>query len=188
MFYIQMHYTLYKLFITITGDPTDPRGTKRPNKDLILVSSHTFRPVIVAEYPCKVCLPLNIYPKDIYSIFSLFFNNKVLSILIKNTNLYGARYYKGLKTTWKNISVIELRAFLRILIYYSLYPHLKHRELWNTDINKPIYTALARTLSYTRFAQLEAIIHILDPDIKGNIFSKLEPVNLILLATYKVFW
>ena len=132
-----------------TGDPTDPRGTKRPNKDPILVFSHTFRPVIVAERPCKVCFPSNIYPKNMYSIFSLFFNNKVLSVLIKNTNLYEARYYKGLKTAWKDTSVTELRAFLGILVYCSLYPHLKHRELWNTNINKPIYTALTRTLRYT---------------------------------------
>ena len=109
-------------------------------------------------------------------------------MLIKNTNLYGACYYKGFKTVWKDTLVTEPRTFLGILVYYSLYPHLKHRELWNTNINKFIYTALTRTLSCTRFAQLEAIIHISDPDIKGNIFSKLEPVNLILLTTYKVFW
>ena len=54
MFYIQMHYTLCKLSMATTGDPTDPRGTKRPNKDPILVSSHTFRPVIIVEHPCKV--------------------------------------------------------------------------------------------------------------------------------------
>ena len=188
MFYIQMHYTLCKLFIATTGDPTNPRDTKRPNKDLILVSSHTFRPIIVTECLCKVCLPSNIYPKNVYDIFSLFFNNEVLSVLIKNTNLYRARYYKGLKIAWKNTSVTELRAFLRILVYYSLYPYPKHRELWNTNINKPIYTALTRTLSCTQFTQLEAIIHISDPDIKKNIFSKLKPVNSILLATYKVLW
>ena len=188
MFYIQMHYTLYKLSMATTGDSTDPRGTKRPNKDPILVSLHIFRPIIVAEYPCKVCLPSNIYSKNVYGIFSLFFNNEVLSVLVKNTNFYKARHYKGLKTAWKNTSVTELRAFLGILIYRSLYPHPKHRELWNTNINKPIYTALARTLSYTQFTQLEATIHISDPDIKENIFSKLEPINLILLATYKVLW
>ena len=42
--------------MAITGDPTDPRGTKRPNKDLILVSTHIFRPVITIEYLYKVCL------------------------------------------------------------------------------------------------------------------------------------
>ena len=146
MFYIQMHYTLCKLSMATTGDPTDPRGTKRPNKNLILVSSHTFRPVIVAEYLCKVCFPSNIYSKDIYNIFSLFFNNEVLSMLIKNTNLYGARYYKGLKTTWKDTLVIELRAFLKILVYCSLYPHPKHRKLWNTNIIS-LFTQLLLELS-----------------------------------------
>ena len=44
----------------ITGDPTDPRGTKRPLEDPILVSTHVFRPVIVVNRPPKVCLPLHL--------------------------------------------------------------------------------------------------------------------------------
>ena len=82
-----------------TGDPTDPRGTKRLNKDPILVSTHIFKPVIIIKYPCKVCLSSHIQPNNTYSIFSLFFTYKVLTIIIKNTNIYGAQYYRHLKTT-----------------------------------------------------------------------------------------
>ena len=80
------------------GDPTDPRGTKRPNKNPILVSTYIFRLVIVIEHPCKVCLPPEIRPDYAYGIFSLFFSNKVLAIIIKNTNIYKARHYRYLKT------------------------------------------------------------------------------------------
>ena len=82
------------------GDPTDPRGTKRPNEDPILVSTHTFRLVIVIERPCKVRLSPEIRPDDIYGIFSLFFSDEVLTIIIKNTNIYGAQHYRHLKTIW----------------------------------------------------------------------------------------
>ena len=34
-----------------TGDPTDSRGTKRPNEGPIIEISHTFKPIIVAELP-----------------------------------------------------------------------------------------------------------------------------------------
>ena len=43
-------------------------------------------------------------------------------------------------------------------------------------------------MGYNYFLQLEASLYILDPDIKKDIFSKLKPVNLILLDTYKVLW
>ena len=73
------------------GDSTDPKGTKRPNKDSILVSAHTFRPVAIAEHPCKTYLSPNIYPNNIYGIFSLFFTNDVLEAIAKNTNKYAYR-------------------------------------------------------------------------------------------------
>ena len=94
------------------GDSADPRGTKRPNEDPIQVSTHTFKPVIITERPCKVCLPSNIKPNDAYGILSLFFNDTVLDVLIKNTNAYGAQHHKHkqLKATWQDTSRTELRA------------------------------------------------------------------------------
>ena len=85
--------------MAITGDPTDLRGTKRPLKDPVLECTNTFRPVVIINRPCNVNLPLNIQFNNIYSIFSLFFNNKVLNMLIKNTNTYGARHHMQLKAT-----------------------------------------------------------------------------------------
>ena len=79
-------------------DPTNPRDTKRPNKNPILVSTHTFRLVIVIERPCKVYLPPEIHPNNIYGVFSLSFSNEVLTIIIKNTNIYRAQHYRHLKT------------------------------------------------------------------------------------------
>ena len=75
-----------------TGDPTDPRGTKRPNEGPILESAHTYKPVLIAERPFRPCLPSNIHPDDPYAIFSLFFTDKVLDIIIKNTNVYGSQH------------------------------------------------------------------------------------------------
>ena len=71
------------------GDSIDPKGTKRPNKDLILVSAHIFRPVAVTERLCKACLSPNIHPDNIYGIFSLFFTNDLLEVIAKNTNKYA---------------------------------------------------------------------------------------------------
>ena len=163
-----------------TGDPTDPRGTKRPNEDPIHESSRTYRPIKVAKRPSEPCLPPHIRPDDAYGIFSLFFNDEVLGVIIKNTNRYGIRHCQALKATWHNLSARELKAFLRILIYRSLYSHPKHQDYWNSaDYKKLMYPGLTNTMGRKRFLQIKAYLHISDPDIKGNVFSKLEPVNIM---------
>ena len=170
------------------GDPTDPRGTKRPCEDPISISVGEYRPVIMSNRSIEACLPSNVRPNDAYGIFSLFFTKAVLDVLVKNTNKYGVRHHQHLKAPWKDISVTEMRAFLGILIYRSLYPHPKHRDLWNLDERKPIHKGLVHMMGRNRFLQLEASFHISDPDIKGNIYSKVEPVNSMLLDRCKMFW
>ena len=82
----------------------------------------------------------------------------------------------------------EIRVFLGILIYHSLFSYPRHRDLWNLDIRKPIHTDLIYIMSRNYFLQLEASLHMSDPDIKRNIFSKLKSIILILLDTNKVLW
>ena len=158
------------------GDSTDPKGTKRPNEDPIIVSVHTFKPVVVAERPSKICLPLNISPDDVYGIFSLFFTNDVLEMLVKNTNRYASQRYKELqlKAPWKDTSVTELKAYLGVLVYRSLYPQAKREDYWTIDINKPIHESLTSSINRNRFAQLEASLHISDLDVGGDCFSKVR--------------
>ena len=152
------------------------------------MSTHIFRQVSVTDRPPRVCLPASLQPKDAYGIFSPLFTDTVLDLFAKNTNAYGKHHHKNLKAQWHNTSVLELKAFLGIPVYRSLYSTPKHKDFWTTDLEKPIHLALTKTLSRNRFAQLEAALHISNPDIKGNVFSKLEPVNSMLLDMCKVFW
>ena len=92
-----LHTLLHSLNMATIRDSTDPKCTKRPNKDLILVSTHMFKLVIITEYSLKICLTSTVRPNNIYSIFSLFFTNDVLDILIKNIKKYEAFCYQHLK-------------------------------------------------------------------------------------------
>ena len=83
--------------MAIIGDSIDPKGTKRPNKDLILVSTHMFKLVIVAEHPLKIYLFSTVRPNNVCGIFSFFFINDVLDVLVKHINKYKALYYQYLK-------------------------------------------------------------------------------------------
>ena len=163
------------------GDPTDPKGTRRPDDGPITVSAHRFKPVAVAECPSKICLPPTIRPNNACGIFSLFFINDVLEMLIKNTNKYGALHHQYLKALWRDTLVTELKAYLGVLIYRSLYPQPCHKGYWTVDTNKLIHESLASSISYTHFAELEASLHVLDPDIAGNCFSKVRTMLKIRL-------
>ena len=132
-------------------DSTDPKDTKRRNKDLILVSVHMFKLVIAAERSSKICFPSTVRPNNVYGIISLFFINNVLNMLVKNINKYRAFYYQYLKAPWKDTLVAELRVYLGILIYRSLYSQPKRQDYWTIDINKLIYESLASSISSKYF-------------------------------------
>ena len=106
--------------MAIVGDSTDPQSTKRPNKNPILESTHTFKLVIITDYPLKPNLPTNISPVNIYGIFSLFFTNNILETITKNTDKYvalrGANQLKPSSQTRKTPAT-EIKAYLEILIY-----------------------------------------------------------------------
>ena len=72
------------------GDITDPTGTLRPDEPTVEAATHKFRPIQVEERSQTVHLPRHIKPNDVYGIFSLFFDEQILAILVQNTNLYAS--------------------------------------------------------------------------------------------------
>ena len=119
------------------GDSTDPQGTKRPNEDLIIDTAHIFNPVIVADRLLKPCLPSNIFSNDLYAIFCLFFTNEVLQIIAENTNKYADlhKVYTRPRVSWKKTLIVELKAYLEVLLYCSLYSPLKRSNYWSISYN-----------------------------------------------------
>ena len=51
-----------------------------------------------------------------------------------------------------------------------------------------MHVGLTNTLGRDRFLQIEACLHLSDPDVRGNVFSKLEPMNTMLQDTCKTLW
>jgi Transposase IS4 len=69
-------------------------------------------------------------------LFTLFFNDVVIDIFIKKTNLY-AEIYKindSLPTyerrRWKPVTVEEIRIFIKIYLYFSLYFLIVRKNYW----------------------------------------------------------
>ena len=191
------------------GDITDPTGTLRPNEPTVEATTHKFRPVLVEKRSQKLHLPKDIKPSDAYGIFSLFFDDHILTIIAQNTNLYApiqdAKLQaknpnpKKARTPWSDVSVAELRAYLGVLLYRSLHSEKDRSDYWTTSSKLANHQSIYGAISRDRFDQLEPTIHVAEPikqdtpenrrqKKKTSLFDKLEPLNSHLLSVSKKLW
>jgi Transposase IS4 len=69
-------------------------------------------------------------------LFTLFFDDVMIDILIKEINLYAEIYklndsfltYE--RRRWKSVTVEEIRIFIEIHLYFSLYPLTVRKDYW----------------------------------------------------------
>ena len=147
------------------GDITDPLGTLRPDEPTVEAATHKFRPIRVEERSQKMHLPRHIKPNDAYGIFSLFFDDDILTTIAQNTNLYApiqeARLQaknpdpKHARTPWKDVLVTELRAYLGILIYRSIHEESDRSDYWTVNPKMASHQIVTEAISRNRFDQLE---------------------------------
>ena len=189
------------------GDITDPLGTLRPDEPTAEAATHKFRPIRVEERLQKMYLSRHIKPNDACSIFSLFFDDDILTTIAQNTNLYApiqkARLQakkpdpKHARTPWKDVLVTELRAYLGIFIYRSIHEESDRSDYWTVNPKMASHQIITEAISRNRFDQLEQIIHVAKPENasenpkkkkKAFCFHKLEPLNTHLLSIAKKLW
>ena len=162
------------------GDSTDPEGTLRPDEAPIVEESHIFNPVSVEKRPRMLHLPSGVRPNDPYAIFTLFFTDAILAIIAQNTNTAAAQRETKLQTDhpdrkmplWKDTSIHELKAYLGFLIYRSTCPIPTRKDFWITDPELPFHQSVYAALNRNRFEELEASLHISDPNVGGDVFAK----------------
>ena len=68
------------------GDPTDPKGTLRPNLPPEPKTGPEFKPLHCPPFPHQINLPVNVARNDAFAIWSLFFSTDQLDIIVQNTN------------------------------------------------------------------------------------------------------
>lgn len=110
----------------IVSDPTDPKGTLRPNLPTEPTIGKRFKPLYCLPFAHKINLPSNIISSNAFIIWSLFFTRDQLEIITQNTNLNVKRLFTPDRDPharkWKDTSVEELYTYLGILIYIELHP------------------------------------------------------------------
>ena len=71
---------------SVVGDPTDPKGTLRPNLPPEPATGTKFKPFECPPFSHHINLPISIDSKDAFGIWSLFFTSEQLQIIADNTN------------------------------------------------------------------------------------------------------
>src|SRR5208282_4159438 len=96
----------------VVGDPTDPKGTLRPNLHPEIGTGDHYEPLFCPEFDRIINLPAGTDRANPLAIWSLFFAQESLENIVQNTNKKGVSLHKDQDQQWKDIDIFELYAYL----------------------------------------------------------------------------
>ena len=150
----------------VQPDLTDT-GTLRPKRRPLEQKGDAFIPIDVPEFDSHVMLPSYITPLDALGIFSQFLPDRILDIIVENTNKNDGRAYGPWKPyaralEWVLLTRNELKSYIAILIYISLHFEQRLESYWSTDPDTPFHI-LSHHMSLRRFQALHRRLRISCP-------------------------
>ena len=146
------------------------------------------------------------------AIFSLFFTDSVLDLIVRCTNLNAERaradpvtsrasnirFHDSLnQKPWKPVTSYDILTYLGIQIYMAIHiePHIN--DYWNTqEENGPIHQSVRRAMSQTRWKQIHRYFHVWNPTLsqvtqssdKVRPHEKVDPLSKLLLSSFQRYW
>ena len=73
-------------------------------------------------------------PHDPLSLFSLFFDHNLVSLIVEETNKYAEQCLRGTNKQWST-SAEEIRAYMGFMILMGINHLPEIRDYWSTDEN-----------------------------------------------------
>lgn len=104
-----------------------------------------------AEYP-QIIMDL----ATPFQFFSYFFDEELLFLLQEESNKYGFQKNPNFSDP---VTLLELRQFLGILIFTSVYHYPSVRAYWSNEVK---FWQIAQTMSLNRFEKIRQIFHMND--------------------------
>jgi hypothetical protein len=157
------------------GDPTDPKGTLRPNLPAEPTTGSEFKPLHCPPFVHKINLPTGIASNNAFAIWSLFFTRDQLEIIAQNTNLNAKQHFTPGRgphaRRWKDTSVEELYTYLGILVYMGLHPENDIASYWIRKPEWPAHSFIWKAMSCTRWQAISRAFHLSEPG-KKSVFAK----------------
>ena len=133
--------------------------------------------------PCTACpgpqVPL---PHDPLGLFSLFFYDTLLSLIVEETNRYAEQCLRGKDKQWST-NAEEIRAYLGFAILMGINRLPEIRDYWSTDENLR-YAPIADRITRDRFEEITRYLHFADneklPSRGEDGYSRLQKVDPII--------
>jgi hypothetical protein len=140
-----------------------------------------------------------------YDIFSKFFDNEVLVLLVEQTNLYYEQYLQskgGLENlppyararSWKPVTVLEMKVFFAIILFQGMVRMPNYDMYWSTNkliMNKSVSSYMTRD----RFLNILSFLHAADnshepprDDPNHDPGYKIARLSSLLVSKWKTFY
>ena len=102
-------------------------------------------------------VPISSDPRE---LFSLFFDDEVIDLIVRETNVYAQQCLVNATTTWSTTSD-EIRAYIGFHILMGINRLPEIRDYWAKD-EKLHYTPIASRISRSRFEAINRYLHFAD--------------------------
>lgn len=159
--------SINKSFSTTQGE------TSLPQPEPFTPLKHLFK-----SHEAKVNLPRDLDLDTItpLSLFVLFFSDKILDEIVKNTNNYADIHSATTTRVWNDLTVEELKIWISITIYRGIHKEPASELYWNKDKTSSIHF-ITTYMTLVRYEQIKRFIHVSPPDMEiKNYYDKLEPL------------
>ena len=114
-------------------------------------------------------------PSDPLGLFSLFFDDTLVDLIVEETNRYVEQTLQGTDKEWST----EIRAYMGFMILMGINKLPEIRDYWSTNEYAPI----ADRISRDHFEQITRYLHFTDNDslpLRGeegySMLQKVDPV------------
>ena len=126
-------------------------------------------------------VPISSDPRE---LFSLFFDDEVIDIIVRETNVYAQQCLVNTTTTWSTTSD-EIRAYIGFHILMGINRLPEIRDYWAKD-EKLHYTPIASRISRSRFESISRYLHFADntqlPSREEQGYNRVQKVQPIITA------
>ena len=123
-------------------------------------------------------------PQDPLGLFSLFFDDSLISLIVDETNRYATQALQGTEKEWST-NAEEIKAYLGFMILMGVNKLPEIRDYWSTN-EFLHYSPIADRITRDRFEQITRYLHFADNDTlpaRGEEgFSRLQKVDPIISA------
>ena len=132
---------------------------------------------------------------QLYSVFGLFFIEKILETLIENTNRYASDHslhddeIKFFARQWYSTTVKKLRVYIITCIYMRLHFENRVKNYWNNDNSmKSLHILVIQHIALVRWQQIDRFFHIFEHSEEKNVYQKINHLSEHLRQSFKIYW